>query len=251
MTDKQLGAGDLEKTAALQELFQTPHDRRDEAWADKCLANLADASFRDNPDRQVIIGPDGLQYFVLFTPEPGVPFSCFVIRNMIPQFLLEEGWGIVINPGAETAPDWVFRYGDLLNFALHGQFSVTDERWASRYNDEEAMQAEAKVVMGMPNTFIMTEALHADEDVVMGMPDSSILPDVSKALLKTILNAFGLPARIALMERAGKWSLVFPYTPDMFAAPAHFQRVMGMIDWLMPRQYTVTYTQENGAFHDL
>jgi hypothetical protein len=231
MIDERLGAGDLEKTAALQELFQTPHDRRDEAWADKCLANLADASFRDNPNQQVMIGPDGLQYFVLFTPEPGVPFSCFVIRNMIPQFLLAEGWGVAINPTAEAGPDWVFRYGDLLNFALHGQFSVADERWAARSNDVDVLRAE--------------------EEVIMGMPDSAILPDVAKAVLKSILNAFGLPARIALMERAGKWSLVFPYTPEMFAAPAHFQRVMGMIDWLMPRQYSVMYMQENGAFYDL
>jgi hypothetical protein len=85
----------------------------------------------------------------------------------------------------------------------------------------------------------------------MGMPDSSILPDVSKAMLKSVLDAFGLPARIALMERAGKLSLVFPYTPEMFQAPAHFQRVMGMIDWIMPRQYTVQYMQDNEGFHDL
>jgi hypothetical protein len=37
----------------------------------------------------------------------------------------------------------------------------------------------------------------------------------------------------------------------MFQAPAHFQRVMGMIDWIMPRQYTVQYMQDNEGFHDL
>jgi hypothetical protein len=237
MTDEQVPdlSGDLEKTAVLQRLFQTPHDSRDVGWADEFFANAADASFRDYPDQQVIQGPDGLPYFVLLTPEPGVPFSCFVIRNMIPQFLLTEGWGVVINPG-ETLADWVFKYGDLLNFALHGQFSVTDERWASRFDGVGTVR---------------TEKMRAKEKVIMGMPDSSILPDVARALLKRVLTGFGLPARIALMERAGKWSLVFPYTPDMFETPARFQRIMQVIDWIMPSQYNVLSMPEREGFHDL
>ncbi|MDR3206670.1 MAG: hypothetical protein LBT41_06245 [Candidatus Methanoplasma sp.] len=228
MTDGLLG--DLEKTAVLQELFKTPHDLRDGGWTDEFLSNVVDASFRDNPERQVITGPDGMPYFVLLTPEPGVPFSCFVIRHMMPQFLLEEGWGVVINP-ATPNPDWVFKYGDLLNLELHGQFYKTDELWAPKVES--------------------VEKLKASENVLMGMPDGSILPEFAFALLKRILSDFGLPPRIALMVRAGKMSLAFPYTPDMFEDPSHFQRLMQIIDWIMPSQYCVLYMSDNEGFHDM
>ena len=106
--------GDLNKTAEIYNLIKIPHSERDENWNTSFLSHLSSASFRCG-DPQVITGPDGLPYFQLFLPEPNTSFQCYVIEKMKDDFLLEHGYGVVINPTGNQ-PDWILSYGDSIPF---------------------------------------------------------------------------------------------------------------------------------------
>ena len=97
--------GDLEKTQILASLVQVPLEERTEMWVHEFLLNLPQASLKCGTP-QLIAGPDGFPYFQLFIPSHGEEFQCFIVERMIPDFLVERGYGVVINPGSGQ-PDWV------------------------------------------------------------------------------------------------------------------------------------------------
>jgi hypothetical protein len=119
-----LGECDITKTHVIVELLRVSKERRDDDWTQKFLDNVQTASFAsDSP--QIFNGPDGFPYFILRTPEPNKPFESFCIRNL-KDFLLENGFGIAINPG-ENSVDWVFSHGDIVNLHLRNEFFTEAE----------------------------------------------------------------------------------------------------------------------------
>ena len=215
--------GDLEKTGKLFELVETPHSERDEAWDAAFLSNVAAASFRcGNP--QVIQGPDGFPYVPLLLPESGVGFQCYVIDRMKDDFLLEKGFGVVVNP-TQTVADWVLTYGDILNLHLNNEFYTTTETPFSKgLGDEEIV---------------------GNEQVMIGQPAEALLPQVARTVLSEFLKGAGVAAPKVLLlmrqQRAGagvSQDLVFNLTPKDFADEDTYRRVMQQLAWFLPRHYS-------------
>src|SRR4029078_5915006 len=111
---------DILKTQVILDLLSIPADKRDERWNQKFLTDIRTASFACT-DPQIVKGPDGFPYFGLTTPEPGKPFTSYCIKNMAEDFLMDNGYGVVINPN-ENSADWVFSYGDIVNLQLNDVF---------------------------------------------------------------------------------------------------------------------------------
>ena len=217
--------GDLEKTEILTELFERSGDLRDVSWREKFLENVADASFACG-DPQVIVGPDGFTYFHLTIPEPYKAFQCYVIRHMTVDFLLKEGFGVVINPSKEQ-PDWVFSYGDIVNFHLTNTF----------YS-----QAESDLTGS-------TEKLKEGEEILTGQPAESYLPMQVRTVLRRYLESMGISgSKIMLLTRIingqANHELAFNLTQAHFPDETEYTRVMGTLQWFLPRHYNYSSMDE-------
>ncbi|QES87691.1 hypothetical protein [Rhizosphaericola mali] len=231
--------GDLHKTGLLMDLCETPIEKRDENWAKEFLENLPKASFKSG-EPQVITGPDGFPYFQLSFPEPCVEFQCFVVDNMVYDFLLSNGMGFVINPQKEQ-PDWVFSYGDVFNYALKKDFYNTDNTFFSKETPQDEKIAE-------------------DVQVMVGSPSEFILPVPVRAVIKNFLQFKGIKEpKVLLMskEKDGVQvqDLVFNFTPKNFEKEEEFRATAQQLMWFLPRHYSVIFYDENeslkGHFENL
>lgn len=226
MTEKEPYYGDLEKTSILNELFAVEGEQRNENWRAKFLENVADASFVCS-DPQVISGPDGFPYFVLNTPEPNKPFQCYVIKNMTTDFLLEQGLGVVINPGKGN-PDWVFSYGDIVNYHLRQEFYSQSNNWDIQQSDE---------------------VITSQEKVLVGQPSEYIIPEHTRRILRLFFESLQITdSKIALLNRPKgeefSQQLVFNLTPDKFKDRDQFNAIMGYVSWFLPKHYSYASMDE-------
>lgn len=219
--------GDLRKTQALLSLVEIPAEERDAEWAGRFLADLPQASFRCGTP-QVIAGPDGFPYFQLFLPQSGEKFQCYVIEHMIDDFLLERGYGVVINPGSGQ-PDWVLTYGDILNYHLNKSFLTQDGLFSTNKSDE--------IIQG---------------EVLVGQPSELILPAETRALLRDffVLNGIEDPKILLLSRQNGDevtMDLAFNITPEGFESDLHYRNMMQTVTWYLPRHYSIVGLNDNGA----
>ena len=212
--------GDMGKTTNLYKLFAIPKERRDETWMKNFVANVADAGFRCG-DPQVIQGPDGFPYFILFLPNQYQPFQAFVIRRMKDDFLLEAGYGIVINPhGSQNAADWVFSYGDIVNLHVNGEFYTSVH--TPEFEDDELMLG----------------------DLVAERPSEKILPPQARVVIKDFLKSQNVQeAKILLLTKnidgCRVQRFVFNLYPDQFPTTRHFDFTMNHLNWFLPRHYKI------------
>lgn len=228
---KQPYLGNLEKTQLIFELIEVPHEQRDERWQQSFLENIIQASFRCG-DPQVVTGPDGFPYFQLLMPKPNESFQCYVIERMKDDFLLETGYGIVINPEAGQ-PDWVLSYGDILNLHLNGSFYTTEQTPFSTAREDET------ILKG--------------EKALVGQPSESILPEMTRGILRAFFITNGIKSpKVLLMSRRSVntnevfQDLVFNVTPADFESEESFRRVMQYVGWFLPRHYSYVGLSENG-----
>ena len=215
--------GDLEKTQMLSVLLAVPMEQRDVDWVSRFLDDLPLASLRAGTP-QLIAGPDGFPYFQLFVPEPGEEYQSFYIERMITDFLLERGYGVVINPG-EGQPDWVLSYGDLLNYHLNGSFFTAEDSQFSISSNTEEVVAEG-------------------EEIMVGQPAETILPSETRKLLKDFFELNGIegPKVLLMARKIGeelKQDLAFNITPDRFETEDHYRNMMQTVTWYLPRHYSV------------
>jgi hypothetical protein len=220
LTDEQRLS--LEKTHSVADLLAVPKAERDEQWAERFLADLPLASFRCGTP-QIVAGPDGFPYFQLFVPAPGEEFQSFVIERMIGEFLLERGYGVLINPGSED-PDWVLSYGDILNYSLNGSFFTLDSLFSSS-SDEEVVGS-------------------ADEEIMIGQPAENILPKQTRKLLKDFFELNGIedPKVLMMVRKNGTemcQDLAFNITPSHFESETHYRNMMQTVTWYLPRHYSL------------
>ncbi|SEA38231.1 hypothetical protein [Pedobacter hartonius] len=219
---QQIHKGDLEKTQSIATLLTVPREERTESWVNQFLADLPLAAFRCGTP-QLIAGPDGFPYFQLFVPEPGEEFQSYVIHEMIGGFLVERGYGVVINPGAGQ-PDWVLTYGDILNYHLNGSFFTLESLFSNSSNTEET------VAQG--------------EEVMVGQPSEIILPVQTRKLLKDFFELNGIqdPKVMLMMRKNGEemsQDLAFNITPESFESEEHYRNMMQTVTWYLPRHYSV------------
>ena len=220
--------GDLEKTQTISALLAVPREQRNEEWVTRFLADLPQASFRCGTP-QLIAGPDGFPYFQLFVPQPGEEYQSYVIEEMIGGFLVERGYGVVLNPGAGH-PDWVLTYGDLLNYQLNGSFFTLDSLFSNSSNAEEEVPE--------------------GEELMVGQPSDLILPAHTRKLLKDFfeLNGVANPKVMLMMRKNGEnvsQDLAFNITPEGFETETHYRNMMQTVTWYLPRHYSVVGIHED------
>lgn len=226
--------GDLEKTIIINNLMEVPFGKRDEEWRDTFLTNIA-ASTLKLAETEVVIGPDGFPYFQLESAPKDQNFQAFVIKNRLKDFVLPKGFGIAINTQYEN-PDWVFTYGDLVNYFLNDEF-YTDNSIFSRKNEQ--------TVIGK------------DEEILVGQPSEVILPQVARAQLREFLDYYGvknpkvmLIARNYKDEKKVSQDLVFNIVANQFRTEKEFTDIMEAIGWFLPRHYSYIgldeFAVENG-----
>lgn len=222
--------GDLEKTAQLHTLVLVPREERDEQWVRQFLALLPLASLICGTP-QVIAGPDGFPYFKLSLPQPNDVFQCFVIDHMKDDFLLERGYGVVINADGGQ-PDWVLSYGDILNYHLTGDFFIPDALISNKSEQDE-------VIAG-------------GEQVMIGQPSEAYLPGETRKLLREFFQLNSIPdPKVLLMMRTQQeevsQELVFNITPAQFEDEEQFRNMMRTVTWYLPRHYIITGLNEEAV----
>lgn len=224
-TEDQLPNGqdfseNLKKTEEVAALLQVDQAQRDQNWLNQLMTALPLASF-GSADPQVIAGPDGFPYFQLVLPKAGETFQNFIIARMIPDFLLERGFGVVINAESGT-PDWILSYGDVLNYQLNGSILTSDSLFSPENEGE----------------------LNEGDEVLIGQPSENILPAVTRKLLRDFFELNGIKGvKVLLMMRKNgelmKQDLALNITPDQFESEAAFRNIMQTITWYLPRHYSL------------
>ncbi len=221
--------GDIEKTYVVDALLKTPRDERDGNWRTSFLDAIQTASMACG-DPQIIRGPDGFPYFVLKVPEEGKAFTTYSLRHVMDNYLLEQGIGVVINPGANSA-EWVFSYGDLVNLHLNGAF----------FTEADTVDVQFE------------EKISKDEEVLVAQPSEKYLPLHTRKCLKKFLIAIGIekPAIMMIMRHADGQLIrelaINIYREDMPSDEVMKQR-MHQISWFLPRHYIVLSVPKNSNF---
>jgi hypothetical protein len=217
-----------EKIRLLDRLFTIPIEQRDEQWQEIVCTHIAEAPFRSGEPR-VVLGPDNFPYFVLQLPEAGTPYEKFTIRSMKDDFLLEKGFGVVVNPRGNGV-EWVFTYGDIVNYHLTGKFFSPRPKAAT---------AE-------------TEVIKEDEQIMVTQPSETYLPRQTRAVLREHLAAIGFTdPKIFLMVRQKPGGevqeLAFNLAQDLFESREQQAQLMRSLGWFLPRHYSfVSFATNTG-----
>jgi len=197
--------GDLEKTIIVNSLMEIPFEDRDEEWRDTFLKNIAECTLK-LAETEVVVGPDGFPYFQLESAPKDQNFQAFVIKNRLKD------------------PDWVFTYGDLVNFFLNEEF-YTDESIFSKKN--------TPTIIGK------------DEEILVGQPAETILPQTVRTQIREFLDYYGVKnAKIMLLARNYKdeenatQDLAFNIVANQFSTEKEFTNIMEAIGWFLPRHYS-------------
>lgn len=218
-------AGDLKKTEIIVNLFTVKYDDRDDSWKEKFFANINEASLAGGEPR-IIEGPDGYPYFHLITPTSGKEYASFTINQLIKDFLYREGVGLAINP-VKDYPDWVFSYGDIVNYEIMDEFYSNSVEW---FNEE---------IIPMNNSQILSLKI-----------TEQLMPKELRTMLKRYLASFGITdPKISLVQKEisneSKKKLLFNITPNQFKNNEIFTDVINSISWFLPKQYTYESIDES------
>lgn len=228
-------ACDITKTALIVELFRTAHNERNGEWYRTFYDNVASASFACG-EPQLRTGPDGFPYFVLRTPPEDRPFESFCIRNMMTDFLLDQGWGVVFNPNEDDAADWVFTHGDIVNLHLNNRFRTEtspDDVTNIRFNGNVGK-------------------LVNQEQVIAGQPSGEYLPQRTRAALRRFLKTKGIrrPKLLLLASTShGKTMrrLVLNIHPEDYPISSRLDHLMQQVGWFLPNDYLLCPLPRNSS----
>lgn len=219
--------GSLEKTIHIQHALETPLAARDAAWIDHFLQNIDECNLQ-LADTEVAIANDGYPYVHVNTVESGTSFQAFVIKNEL-ETLLRNGFGLVIN-AKNVKPDWMFSYGDLLNYKLNKEF----------YTDDSIFSAHGRDFVISP-----------DEKILVGQPSEDILPLQTRQHIREYLGFSGIKnGKVLLMarnyenEEEASQDLVFNITPAQFSNNDEYTQVMNTLAWFLPRHYSIAGVDE-------
>ena len=234
--ENQNSKGDCDpgQALSLEELFKVPKPEREKAWLDPFLAAIPTAGLAST-DPQVLMGPDGFPYFALYSPPADAEYEAFCIKNLIPDILLKNGVGVAINPSSEGV-DWVFSYGDILNWHLRNEFYSKAAGPQGPIDEED------------PGTLIIEK-----------IPDD-VLPMKAREVLRSFLKSKNIkrPKAFYLSQTTEKnilKSLVFNIFEEDIKDPATFNTLMEQIQWYLPKHYYISRVPNdpewNSYFSDL
>lgn len=222
-----VGLGDLEKTVILNSLLEVPFEKREQNWVDSFLGAVDQANLKlGSPE--VVMASDGFPYIQLQNVNTDENFQAFVINKQLPTILM-QGFGVVINPQNER-PDWVFSYGDIVNYELNDTFYTEDSIFSN--NKEQIV-------------------INQDEQILIGTPSDNILPKYLRNQLRGFLKHMGIETPKAMLiarnyqdEKEVKQDLVFNFTPPQLGDEKVFAQISHTLGWLLPKHYSVLFVEE-------
>ena len=240
--DRQTSLADkkrLQKTQIIQMLLSQSPDKRNEYWQKQFFGNLPEAYLAlRQPD--VLQGPDGFPYLQMTIPNPYQAFESYTLESAIEKYTLREGLGAVIYLTEDALePEWVFSYGDLLNYSLNGDFyRESPEIQFRKFTPDSALGAVNSL-----SDKVKTEQFPAGMQWVEGPPAEKIFPAVARAALKAFLETHGMTMpKYALIQylHEGKLvaDLVLNVLPQNFANQQVYEYIMNSIGWFLPRYYS-------------
>jgi hypothetical protein len=216
---------DINKTHQVVALLKVPRAARDTNWYISFYENVGNASFACGTP-QLLTGPDGFPYFILRSPEENKPFESFCIENMKDDFLLEKGWGVVFNPAEDKSADWVFTYGDIVNFHIN-------KRFKSPVAGAALAGVEFKGNVGHTT---------ASQQVMVGQPSQTYLPEPTRNVLRSFLQSKGIRnPKVMLVssyddgQTARRLALNIP--PENYPDGAQLDQLMQQVGWFLPNDY--------------
>jgi len=214
--------GDLEKTLIINNLLSISLEKRDNVWVSEFINNIADANLAIS-EPEIIMSTEGFPYFNLRSVEPEENFQAYVIKDKL-SVLLQNGFGVALNTKKEN-PDWMFSYGDLLNYAIREEFYTDDHHFSINNQD---------FVIG------------SEEEILVGQPSEEILPRYARQQISEFLQYSGVKNPIVMLiarnyndEQKVTQDLVFNITPKNFSNEKEYQVAMNTISWFLPKHYSL------------
>ena len=234
---------DITKTSIVVSLFKIPQVQRDDKWYQDFYANVATASFAATSP-QVLTGPDGFPYFILNTREVNKPFESFCIKNMMNDFLLDRGWGVVFNPKEDKSADWVFTYGNIVSLKLNNEFfPATDAA--------DVENIEFTKTVGV---------IKKEEEVMVAQPSEDYFPLSTRRVLKSFLQSKGITKpKLLLLSSVNKGKVInklaFNIHPEDYPVASQLDYLMQQVGWFLPSNYIIIPLPQNSGlkkgFHDM
>ena len=219
---------DVSQISKINALFMIPAASRDANWYESFQLTAPNASFKlDSPN--LVVGPDNRQYLSLRSPEPNIGFEAYSIHNLAETALL-NGVGVVLN-FIDGQADFVFRYGDLLDYAWNKRFFVFDSKKP-----------------------VLTEEVEAlGQEFMVGSPSESYFPTAARKVIKKHLeskenlNNIGVLLRI----KGGKTptrELIFSIYPEDYSDKNQLKIILDRIAWFLPSDYILSSASKTPAF---
>lgn len=213
----------------IESLFKIPLNERNNSWINEFNMSIKNYRFEEkNPN--------------IFEDRIGMKYKNLVINNENGQIIdlfidecLENGVGICIN-GNENNYDWLFTYGEILDYNLNKKF----------YSNEIS-----EPFMGN----IIDRYLH-NKQATIGQPSEKYLPQITKTQIRNLLKSFGLEnIKIALIwwRESDRLTIAFEILPEMFQNPTDetLQSLLKFIGWYLPNHYDNIFIKGNEDFEIL
>lgn len=202
----------------MQDLLSVPIEERDEDWDEQFFKQLTSSQFEFLSDSP-IEGPDGMPYLAVKITEDGEP------TEKVLEWLGEKGAGLAINPDKEQ-PDYVFSYGMIWNFLLHGEFITPAD------NLEKRGGKDFEITPG--------------QEMMAGTPSESYLPPHVRGLFKEFLVEQGvLKPRIVMLSQDGtNYDLCFSLESLGSPPEEEWQGVLEAFSWFFPLHYSFSILSE-------
>jgi hypothetical protein len=215
---------DLDQTDRLAELAQIPHGDRDAQWTDAFFAAVQTAALRVPPE-EVLKGPDGFPYLLMFIPPKDEDFQGVSLRVVL-DTCLTKGVGIAIYPETRDKPIFVFTYGQLWSYKAMGKF--------------DARETEGRVFPSIPPP----AGLGDDSGkVLVGAPSANYFPPFARTIVREYLklNGVGIPRVAVVADSSGKrpQTLLFNLYREDFKSDDHLREVLLRLSWYFPPHYGI------------
>lgn len=221
-------------TTRLHQLFTTPREHRDDNWRAAFFAACWNAATWQ-PDPAYFDGPDGLPYYRLNLPSPGMRFEVESLSN-IARECVERNAGVAFfadggdDPGAAQ---WVISMGEIDSLI----------RFGSPEGDPVDL-AEA----GQPSTGVEVERISAgherltvteEHQILVGSPSADFLPPYTARAIHRMMNrVWGIAhPRVALVvdhHLRPSRNLVIGRRRNDFGTEDEGRFEMQRISWMLP-----------------
>ena len=213
----------------IEDLFKTQLDERNQSWID--VFNISIKNYRfEALLPNVFEDRIGMSYLNLtFNNQNGHEIDEFIEKS------LEDGYGICIN-GKENEQDWLFTYGELLDYHLNKKF----------YSNQ----------ILEPFTGNVIDRYFHEKQATIGQPSEKYLPQITRLQIKKLLSSFGLEnIKIALIwwRENNRITLAFEIVPEMFKNPTDdsLHSLLKFIGWYLPNHYDNIFIKGNEDFEIL